>query len=160
MKGLRFENLADRPDALPLIARWYFGEWGHLNPAATLEKIAARLFASMNRDTIPLVVLAVMGDEVIGSAELKYREMKIYPEKEHWLGGVFVVPEHRGKGVAVRLIDAVVETARILGVDLLHIQTERLDGGLYLKLGWERTEQVCYRGLDVLVMQRKLCPPV
>lgn len=156
MKALRFENLADRPDALPLVAKWYFSEWGHLNPAATIKKIAARLFASMNRDAIPLVMLAILGDEVIGSAELKYQEMKIYPEKEHWMGGVFVVPEYRGKGVAVRLIDAVVDTARILGVELLHIQTERLDGGLYLKLGWQRTEQVSYRGLDVLVMQRTL----
>lgn len=156
MKALQFENLADRPDAVPLVAEWYFGEWGYLNPAATLEKVAARLFASMNRDAIPLVVLAVMGDEIIGSAELKYREMTIYPEKEHWLGGVFVVPEHRGEGVAARLIDAVVNSARVLGVDVLHIQTERLDGGLYLKLGWQRTEQICYRGLDVLVMQREL----
>lgn len=160
MKALRFENLADRPDAVPLVAEWYFGEWGYLNPASTLEKVADRLIASMNHDAIPLVVLAVMGDEVIGSAELKYREMTIYPEKEHWLGGVFVVPEHRGKGVAARLIDAVVETARILGVDLLHVQTERLDGGLYRQLGWQCTERVCYRGLDVLVLQRKLCPPI
>ncbi|MGB5624829.1 MAG: GNAT family N-acetyltransferase [Woeseiaceae bacterium] len=156
MKSLRFHKLADRPDAVPLVAEWYFGEWGHLNPAATPEKIAARLSASMNRDAIPLVVLAVTGDEVIGSAELKYREMTIYPEKEHWLGGVFVVPEHRGKGVAARLIDAVINSARVLGVDVLHIQTERLDGGLYLKLGWQRTEQVRYRGLDVLVMEREL----
>jgi len=156
MTALRFQNLAARPDAVPLVAEWYFGEWGHLNPAATPEKIAARLFASMNRDAIPLVVLAVMGDEVIGSAEIKYREMTIYPEKEHWLGGVFVVPEHRGKGVAARLIDAVVNSARVLGVDVLHIQTERLDGGLYPKLGWQRTEQICYRGLDVLVMEREL----
>ena len=160
MKALRFENLADRPGAVPLVAEWYFGEWGYLNPASTPEKVAAKLLASMNRDAIPLVVLAVMGDEVIGSAELKYREMTIYPEKEHWLGGVFVVPEHRGRGVAARLIDAVVNSARILGVDVLHIQTKRLDGGLYLKLGWQRTEQICYRGLDVLVMQRELCPPV
>jgi GNAT superfamily N-acetyltransferase len=102
------------------------------------------------------VMLAVMGDEVIGSAELKFREMTIYPEKEHWLGGVFVVAEHRDKGVAARLIDAVVNSARVLGVDVLHIQTLRLDGGLYQKLGWQRTEQICYRGLDVLVMERKL----
>lgn len=156
MQALRFENLADRPDAVPLIAAWYFNQWGHLNPAVTPEKIAAKLFASMNRDAIPLVVLAVMDDEVIGSAQLKYREMTIYPEKEHWLGGVFVAPEHRGNGVAVRLIDAIVNSARALGVDVLHIQTERLDGGLYPKLGWRRSEQICYRGLDVLVMEREL----
>jgi len=156
MNALRFENLADRPAALPLLAEWYFSEWGYLNPATSTERIAAKLSESMNRDSIPLVMLAVMGDEVIGSAELKYREMTIYPEKEHWLGGVFVVPEHRGKDVAAHLIDAVVNTARSLGVELLHLQTERLDGGLYQTLGWQRTAQVNYRGLEVLVMQRML----
>ena len=156
MKALRFEFLADRPAALPLLARWYFGEWGQLNPATSTERIAAKLSESMNRDSIPLVMLAVMGDEVIGSAELKYREMTIYPEKEHWLGGVFVVPEHRGKSVAAQLIDAVIDTARTLGVEVLHLQTERLDGGLYRKLGWQREEQVGHRGLEVLVMQRTL----
>jgi GNAT superfamily N-acetyltransferase len=156
MKALRFEFLADRPAALPLLAKWYFGEWGHLNPATSAERIAAKLSESMNRDSIPLVMLAILDDQVIGSAELKYREMTIYPEKEHWLGGVFVVPKHRGKGVAAQLIDAVVDTARTLGVDMLHLQTERLDGGLYRKLGWQREEQVDYRGLEVLVMQRTL----
>jgi len=156
MKALRFESLIDRPDALSLIAKWYWQEWGRLNPAATTESIAAKLSASMNRDAIPLVMLAIRGDEVIGSAELKYREMTIYPDKEHWLGGVFVVPEHRGKGVAARLIEAVVDTARSLNVTMLHLQTERLNSGLYQKLGWQRTEQVCYRGLDVIVMQRTL----
>jgi GNAT superfamily N-acetyltransferase len=156
MNALRFESLADRPDALPLLAKWYFSEWGHLNPASTPTRIAAKLSASMNRNAIPLVMLAVLGDEVIGSAELKYREMAIYPEKEHWLGGVFVAPQHRSKGVAAQLIDAVVNTARTLGVEVLHLQTERLDGGLYRKLGWQRTEQASYMGLEVLVMQRTL----
>jgi GNAT superfamily N-acetyltransferase len=97
-----------------------------------------------------------MGDEVIGSAELKYREMAIYPEKEHWLGGVFVIPKHRGKGIAARLVESVVETARALDVAVLHIQTQRLDGGLYRALGWQATEQTKNRGLDVLVMERAL----
>jgi GNAT superfamily N-acetyltransferase len=156
MNALRFEYLADRPAALPLLAKWYDSEWGYLNPATSTERIAAKLSESMNRDAIPLVMLAVLGDEVIGSAELKYREMAIYPEKEHWLGGVFVVPEHRGRDVAAQLIDAVVNTARTLGVEVLHLQTERLDGGLYRKLGWQRTEQASYMGLEVLVMQRTL----
>lgn len=156
MTGVQFLKLADRPDAIPQVAAWYFEEWGYLNPAATADRIADKLAASLNRDSIPLVVLAVDGDAVVGAAELKYREMTIYPEKEHWLGGVFVAPKHRGRGVAARMIDSVVDTARTLGVKLLHLQTPQLDGGLYLKLGWRRIEQVHYNGLDVLVMEREI----
>ncbi len=155
INDLTIELLADRPEAMPLVAGWYFAEWGHLNPSATLERVRAKLLASMNRDAIPLTVLAVIDEEVVGAAQLKYREMPMFPEKEHWLGGVYVAPEHRGHAIAARLADSVVETARNLGVKTLHIQTERLDGGLYARLGWTPVEQV-NRGPDVLVMQRAL----
>ena len=155
MEDLRIEYLADRPEAAPLVAEWYFAEWGHLNPAATLERTRDKLVASMNRDAIPLTVLAVIDEDVVGTAQLKYREMPMFPEKEHWLGGVYVVPEYRGQDIAAQLVDSVVEAARNLGVQTLHIQTERLDGGLYARLGWAPVEQV-NRGIDVLVMQRAL----
>ena len=155
MEDLRIEYLADHPEAVPLVAGWYFAEWGYLNPAATLERTRDKLVASMNRDVIPLTLLAVIDEEVVGAAQLKYREMPMFPEKEHWLGGVYVVPEYRGQDIAAQLVDSVVEAARNLGVQTLHIQTERLDGGLYASLGWTPVEQV-NRGPDVLVMQRAL----
>ena len=155
MEDLKIEYLADRPEAVPLVAGWYFAEWGYLNPKATLERARQKLVASMNRDAIPLTLLAVIDEEVVGAAQLKYREMPMFPEKEHWLGGVYVTPEYRGHDIAVRLVDAVLEAAQCLGVQTLHIQTERLDGGLYARLGWTPVEQV-NRGPDVLVMQRAL----
>jgi GNAT superfamily N-acetyltransferase len=111
---------------------------------------------ALNREKIPLFVLAVEADEIVGVAELKYREMAIYPDKEHWIGGVFVPPAHRGKGIASRLANRIVEIAGSLGVKTLHLQTEKLNGGLYARLGWVATEQVNYRGLDVLVMEKRL----
>lgn len=155
MENLRVEYIADRPESVPLVAGWYFAQWGHLNPAATLEAVRDKLVASMNRDAIPLTVLAIIDEDVVGAAQLKYREMPIFPDKEHWLGGVYVVPEYRGQGISEQLVDSVIEAARNLGVQTLHIQTERLDGGLYARLGWTPVEQV-NRGIDVLVMERTL----
>ena len=65
-------------------------------------------------------------------------------------------PAHRGNGIASRIANRTAEIARSLGVKTLHVQTERLDGGLYARLGWAPFEQVNYRGLDVLVMERHL----
>ncbi len=155
MEELRVEYLADRPESVPLIAGWYFAEWGYLNPSATLEGVRKKLLVSMNRDRIPLTALAVIQEEVVGAAQLKYREMPMFPEKEHWLGGVYVEPEYRGQGVAEQLLGRLVETARNLGVETLHIQTERLDGGLYARLGWTPVQRV-KRGPEVLVMRRRL----
>jgi GNAT superfamily N-acetyltransferase len=148
--------LADRPDAIPIIARWYFDQWGYLDEGGTVEKICGRMQKFLNKDSIPLMVLAVEADKIMGVAELKYHEMDIYPEKEHWIGGVFVAPEHRGRGFASCILNKIIEIAPALDVNILNLQTEKLDGGLYTRLGWKRYEQVIYHGLEVLVMEKQL----
>ncbi|MCP3668873.1 MAG: GNAT family N-acetyltransferase [Gammaproteobacteria bacterium] len=144
--------LAEREDAIPKVANWYFDEWGYLGKDSDPEGVAKKIRKFLNRDKIPLMVIAIEKGEVIGAAQLKYREMDIYPEKEHWLGGVYVAAAHRNKGIGAQLVGEIVEIARRLDVSTLHLQTERLDGGLYGSLGWAPIEKVNYHGVDVLVM--------
>ena len=151
-----FTLLVDRPDTIPRIAAWYHDEWGYLNPEESTTIVEENLRVYLERDRIPLIVLAVEGDDVAGCAQLKFREMDIYPEKEHWLGGVYVPAEHRGRGVASALVREAIGRARSLGVERLHLQTEAHDGGLYARLGWVPVERVTYRGVDVLVMENDL----
>ena len=151
---LRF--LADFKQGLPTLARWYFDEWGYLEGGNTFDKVIAKLYDYQNIDSIPLVILAVEEGEVLGAAQLKYREMDIYPEKEHWLGGVYVSKQHRGKGIAEKIIAKILSIAKEFNVPRLYLQTENLSGGLYRRLGWNPIEQVSYRGIDVLVMEQKI----
>jgi GNAT superfamily N-acetyltransferase len=153
---LDFALLADRPEAIPMLARWYFDQWGARSPDSTVATTCAYLETYLNRTAIPLLVLAVDHDEILGVASLKYREMDIYPNREHWLGGVYVPTMHRDRSVGSRVVENVVERARRLNVSTLHLQTERLDGGMYGRLGWKPAERVTYRGRKVLVMERTL----
>ena len=99
-----------------------------------------------------MLVLATKQGQVIGAAELKVREMDIYPDKEFWLGGVYVEEAARGKGVASALVNEVLSRARALGIQHLYLQTAKLDGGLYAKHGFEPLEVIRYKGQQVLVM--------
>ncbi len=110
----------------------------------------------LNRDKIPTLILAVEQNRVLGVAQLKFREMDIYPDKEHWLGGVYVDKASRGRGVAAKLISKAIELAKSFQVQTLYLQTERLDGGLYAHLGWQPIEKAFYNGHNVLVMENKL----
>lgn len=157
-KPLRLELLGQRPELLPQLAQWYFDEWGELTKAGSPQVMEERLQDYLNIDKIPLVVVASGEGGFMGAVQLKYREMTIYPEKEHWIGGVYVAEPWRGQGVAAAIIDRVVELALGLGVKTLHLQTIRKDGGLYRRLGWEPAAEVNYRGIDVLVMQRDIQP--
>lgn len=148
--------LADCSEAIPMIAEWHYNQWGKGRPGGSMERFLSNLTNYLNRDKLPLMVLATAEESVIGTAALKYREMDIYPEKEHWLGSVYVVPGHRRKGVATDLVQAATNIAIFHGVKLLHLQTEQLDGGLYARLGWNPVEQVQYKGMEVLIMERKI----
>ncbi|MEZ5565194.1 MAG: GNAT family N-acetyltransferase [Gammaproteobacteria bacterium] len=151
--------LADQVDAIPIIAQWYLDEWGYLIPDETLDRARVRLQDYLNRDRIPFVLVAIRDDEVIGCAQLKFREMgKLFPDKEHWIGGVYVASRHRGDGVGSLLAETICSRAPDYGVQTVHLQTKRLDGGLYARLGWLPVQQVENHGLQVLVMERHLRP--
>jgi GNAT superfamily N-acetyltransferase len=154
---MHFQLLADRADAVPTVARWYFDQWGHEVLGNSFETTCERLQGQLNRDRLPLPLLALEGDTVVGVAKLKLHEMvDLYPDRQPWLGGVFVSPESRGKGVASQLALRIAAMATSLGAEQIYLQTTALDGGLYARLGWHPIEQVHHRGLDVLVMEKKL----
>jgi len=145
--------LADLPSAIPLVARWYYDEWGRDLPDNSPEICAAWLAPQVNREHAPLHLIALDGAAVIGTAAVKLREMEQFPQREHWLGAVFVPIEQRGRGVAAALTRfAIAEAARI-GVRELFLQTDRLDGGLYAGAGFAPLERAHSEGHEVLVMR-------
>jgi len=155
--ALKYAFLADRADAIPIISRWYFNEWGHLAEVESIERMQDRIGDYMHRDRIPFILVAMKGHDFAGAAQLKYREMpEMFPDKEHWLGGVYVAASHRGQGYGSQIVEQIVKLAPSYGVKTLHLQTEALDGGLYARLGWKPCEQVTSRGVNVLVMERQL----
>jgi GNAT superfamily N-acetyltransferase len=154
---IKFTFLADRLDAIPIISKWYFDEWGHLAQGDSIDGTRDRIEGYMNRDEIPFILIAANGNDLVGAAQLKYREMaEMFPDKEHWLGGVYVAVNHRGQGYGSQIVEQIVKMAPRYGVKTLHLQTEALDGGLYARLGWMPYARVTSRGLDVLVMEQQL----
>jgi GNAT superfamily N-acetyltransferase len=148
--------LIDHPEAIPLVARWYFDDHGHEIPGNSFEATCARIQGKLNRDIPPVHVLAISDGRPVGVAQWKRYEMPEYPDKEHWLGSVFVTPEHRGKSIGGLLANKVAEIAQSKGVKELYLSTERLDGGFYLRAGWTPYERTISRGDEVLVMIKTL----
>jgi len=153
---MKFEYLADNKNLLPTIAKWYFEEWGHMDKENTLDKEMERLQVYLNKDSLPLILLAIEDGELLGAAQLKYHEMSIYPNKEHWLGGVYVSKKHRGKGIAKKIIQELIIITQKLNIQTLYLQTENLTGGLYRQMGWMPIEQINYHGIVVLVMEKTI----
>jgi GNAT superfamily N-acetyltransferase len=142
-----------------MIARWLFEEWGHRRAGNSYEGTCQRLAAAAAKDGLPMYLVATEGETVVGCGALKIREMEIYPEREHWLGSVYVKSGWRGQAIASRLVEAVMAVCPRFDVSVLSLQTERPDGGLYAKLGWRPVERVWFHGKEVMVMERHLRKP-
>jgi GNAT superfamily N-acetyltransferase len=154
---MHFELLADRTEAIPIIAKWHFDQWGRLDPDGSLEQTCSMISEWLNRDRAPLMLLAIENDIVTGTAALKPHEMlSVFPDFTPWLGSVFVHPDYRHRSIASQLCREIISLATSLGIGQLFLQTERLDGGLYGRLGWKPIDQLSYRGRNVLVMRKEL----
>lgn len=142
---------------IPIIARWYFQEWGHVSAAITVQDIEDDLSGYTNRDALPQALVALHEDTVLGIAELKFREVSFLPQYAHWIGGLFVNPIHRGEGVGDDLVGRIIKMARDQYlIDTLYLQTERLDGGLYIKHGWHGIETITVNEHPRLIMANDL----
>ena len=145
--------LADNPQESKVIAQWYYDEWAGIAPDMTIGQVHEKVAKAINRDQVPLTVLAHQNNELVGVAELKFRENKNHPEYEHWLGGIFVNPDYRGQGISNLLIKKVKEHAIRLGVECLHLQCESHNVALYKKHGFNVLHEANHCQIKVAIMR-------
>jgi GNAT superfamily N-acetyltransferase len=133
--------LAHHPSAAPEVAGWLFREWGYRNPGSTLERSIQRFWLRSNVDRLPIALLAIDEGKPVGTASLVEVE---YPEDEPgpWVSGVYVLPQHRGKGIAAALMRRLEGEAVRLGARrlLLGAATPKL----YRRLGYTATGAIKY----------------
>ena len=145
--------LADHPEHLSTIAKWYYDEWGKNGKSFTYDAIyEIGLSRVNNKGALPFSFVLLSDDSVIGVAELKYRENKHHPEYEHWIGGVYVCPNHRGKGYSEVLISRAKQFARELGIEKLYLQSDAHNIALYQKYGFEALHESEHSGDVTTIM--------
>ena len=137
--------LADRPELIGQIAAAYeawspawYGPGGPGDARADLE-------ARAQRGRVPIALAAVEGDEAIGAVALAGESMSRRAEFGAWLVGLWVAPEHRGRGVGLDLIRAAVRQASALGIAELRAGTVDA-AGLFERAGWSRLDPILHKG--------------
>ncbi len=155
--NIAVDYLADHPDVIPVIARWLFDEWGHRSPDGSVEGMVDNLQDRLQRDALPLALLAHEDKEPIGTVSLKIREVEVRPQYEHWLGTLFVAEPRRRMGIGSLLVGAAADEARRLEISELYLYTRRRDTErLYERLGWAEVERLEYRGRPAVIMKALL----
>lgn len=149
---VRIAPLTEFADWIPDIAQWLHAEWRDLYPGGyTPADVATALHGRLQTHQIPLALVAVANETVVGIVSLKVSDMDTRPGLMPWLAGLYVVPTHRGLGIGTRLVRAVLAKARELQVETLYLYTPGAES-FYTTLGWRLLERTHYQEIPVTVM--------
>jgi putative acetyltransferase len=152
---LDISYLADRPELARQLIPGLLEHWRFIAPEATWESRVERFRALENRDVLPIGWIAHDSERAVGTAALRVTDLEGRDDLTPWLGGVYVEPSHRGRGIASMLCGVVERKARELGFPRLYLFT--LDRqSLYARLGWRMLEPAVWRGHPASIMVKEL----
>jgi GNAT superfamily N-acetyltransferase len=154
---IAIDYLANQRSYLPVLVDAMYAHWHPLFQAMgkTREDFAGLMRARCRIGSLPTALVAFQGEQVLGTGAIKPQDLDIRPHLTPWLGGMFVMPEHRNRGLGSSLITAIAAEARKLGLPELYLWTPSSEN-LYARHGWEAVERTSYHGLPICIMHRSL----
>lgn len=144
--------LADHPNVIPTLARWFHDEWSAYYGHRTAADVAREFEVCVNRDRLPLVLVAFDGSTPCGTAALKAASILTHVHLGPWLSGLYVAPDRRRRGIASDLVSAVVQEAERQEFRTLYVAAR--GGRLFERLGWTVLEPTTYQGEELIIMRR------
>jgi len=154
---MTIDYLANHEGCIPQLAQYSYDEWRPVYDqlGLTVDNAVASYRERTNIEALPLALVAIEHDQVIGTGALKLRDLVSRPQYEPWLGGLFVVPEFRRRGVGTALVHRLVAEALRLRLPQLYLWTPSAES-LYARLGWGKVEALCYCGYEIVVMKKRV----
>lgn len=152
---MQISYLVDQPDLAEGLIPGLLEHWRDISPEQTWDSRAKRFREHMNRDTLPIAWIAHRDGTAAGTAALRTSDLDGREDLGPWLGGVYVEPGFRGRGIASALCQVVVDKARDLGFRRLFLFTIDRQS-LYTRLGWREFERTVWRERAADIMLKEL----
>ena len=153
MHRMEIVYLDEAPDAVEILAAAFWTEWGRQD-GLTLAEVTDRVTACLQRDALPLALVAREGAAVLGTVGLRRDAIASGPAPGPWLAALWVDPAHRGRGLGAGLIAAAERAAADLGLAELYASTSTAVG-LFQRAGWTELEGFDHAGERLRLFHRR-----
>jgi len=153
------EFLGDHIEVIPVLAAWIYDEWSYLYPKMTLQDVVSLLRERVNKEKLPLTLVAFDEGEPVGTVSLRTFDMETREDLPHWLTGLYVVKPWRRRTIGSSLVQTAEKKAIELEICKLFLFTTDviLPELFYSKLGWTVHEKKIYHSYPVIIMEKNLC---
>jgi GNAT superfamily N-acetyltransferase len=151
-------HLADVSFFRDELAALHAAEWKHLY-ADWDEQTALAEFLNQKADgSLPATLVLHEGTELLGSVSVVFGDCPARPDLDPWLASLYIVPQRRGQGYGLELVQAAIELAAGAEADCLHVFTESAQK-LFQRCGFEILEFTMLQGVPISVLFRTLQKP-
>ncbi|MBQ3898745.1 MAG: GNAT family N-acetyltransferase [Lachnospiraceae bacterium] len=123
-------TLRERPELKDQAAEWFHQKWG-VPKEAYLECMTDYLGGNTEYGWY----LCVTGDQIVGGLGVIDNDFHDRKDLSPNVCAVYTEENHRGQGIAGRLLDLVVDDMRKKGISPLYLVTDHT--GFYERYGWE-----------------------
>ena len=130
MKNYKYITLMEQPELKEAAASWFSSKWG-IPKEAYLECMEAYL----NKDTEYGWFLCLYGDKIVAGMGVIENDFHDRKDLTPNVCAVYTEEEHRGKGIAGKLLDMVVNEMKNKGITPLYLVTDHT--GFYERYGWK-----------------------
>lgn len=151
---IRCIPLSAAPEAAALLAQWFKAEWAEHYEGRSLAEVQAD-FPIPTDGGLPVIIVAFEGGAPCGTAALRASANHATALLTPWLGGLYVEPRSRRRGVARALLAAAEAEARRRGFTMLHAETAQARP-LFEALGWGRIGETFESGEPITVYAKAL----
>lgn len=153
----RIAYLADHPEHVETVARWWWDEWMKETTGGTFEAFAQRCRQiDCYRNQLNVTLIALHKEKIVGVIQLVEDEWcPGYRDVSPWLGSLYVLPEYRYKAVAFQLGYVAINKALEMGFEHLYAYTGNLDKVL-MRHHFSKIDIVDYNGEPHRVYRKTL----